>query len=67
MRLRIGIALTITLITAVVSSALVWQSAKTAAVSASVNPKNIQVARKAIQADPPGTINGASNPDAIPD
>jgi hypothetical protein len=46
---------------------MVWRSATTTTVSASAGPKKVQVARKAIPPDPPGTISGATNPDAIPD
>src|SRR5688572_24730750 len=66
MRVRFTIFLTLTLIFALVSST-VLQNRTNARVEAIRNQVKPQVKRKPIQPDLPGTISGASNPEAIPD
>src|SRR4051812_32217452 len=65
MRLRLIVALT--LIAALVSLSTVFQNRTTAKATCSTNRKAIQVNRKPIQPDLPGTVSGATNPEAIPD
>jgi hypothetical protein len=65
MRLRIIVVLT--LIAALAPFSTVFQSRTTAKATCSANQKPIQVKRKAIQPDLPGTVSGATNPEAIPD
>ncbi len=65
MRLRLIVALT--LIAALVFLSTFFQNRTTAKTTCSTNQKASQAKRKPIQPDLPGTISGASNPEAIPD
>jgi hypothetical protein len=65
MRLRLTVALT--LIAAVVCLSIVFQNRTTAKVSVSPNNNPVQVKRKPLQPDLPGTVSGATNPELIPD
>src|ERR1041384_7477528 len=65
MRLRSIISLT--LIAVLASLSTVLQSRTTAKATISTSQKTPQVKRKPIQPDLPGTVSGASDPDAIPD
>ena len=66
MRVRFTIFLTLTLIFVLVSST-VLQNRTNARVEAKSNQAKLQVKRKPIQPDLPGTVSGATNPEAIPD
>ena len=65
MRLRLIISLT--LIAVLVSVSTVLQNRTTAKATVSTSPKTPQVKRKTIQPDLPGTVSGASDPEAIPE
>ena len=58
---------TLTLIAVLVSLATVLPSRTTVRATAPAIQNTQQVKRKPIQPDLPGTISGASNPQAIPD
>jgi hypothetical protein len=66
MRVRFTIFLTLTLIVALVSST-VLQNRTNARVETKSNQAKPQAKRKPIQPDLPGTVSGATNPEAIPD
>jgi hypothetical protein len=65
MRLRFIMALT--LIITLVSLPTILQNKTTATATASASQNTPQVKRKPIQPDLPGTVSGATNPEAIPD
>src|SRR5215213_4553797 len=65
MRLRLLIILT--LITALISLPMILQSRTTVKATTFTSENTPQVKRKSIQPDLPGTVNGATNPEAIPD
>jgi hypothetical protein len=66
MRLRLIVALTV--IASLMSLATVFPSRTTVkATTASARQKTSGVQRKPIQPDLPGTVSGATNPEAIPD
>jgi hypothetical protein len=66
MRIRFTVFLTLTLIVALVSST-VLQNRTNARVETKSNQIKPQVKRKPIQPDLPGTVSGATDPEAIPD
>jgi hypothetical protein len=66
MRIRFTVFLTLTLIVALVSST-VLQNRTNARVETKSNQVKSQVKRKPIQPDLPGTVSGATDPEAIPD
>src|SRR5215203_2743896 len=66
MHVRFTVILTLTLILALVSSTAL-HSRTNARVEAISKPVKPQVKRKPIQPDLPGTVSGATNPEAIPD
>jgi len=66
MRVRFTVFLTLTLILALVSST-VFQNRTNARVETKSNQVKAQVKRKPLQPDLPGTMSGATNPEAIPD
>ena len=65
--MRLRILLILTLITTLSSLPIVLQSRTSATVIAFANQNTPQVKRKPIQPDLPGTVSGATNPEAIPD
>lgn len=69
--MRLRLTLILTLITVLVSISAILQSRTTAKATASETCKATQntpqVKRKPLQPDLPGTVSGASNPEAIPD
>ena len=65
MRLRLLVSLI--LIAVLVSSSALLQRRTTAKATESASQNTPQVKRKTIQPDLPGTVSGASNPEAIPD
>lgn len=65
--MRLRLLTTLTLITTLVSISTVLQSRRTAKATAAASQTSPQVKRKPIQPDLPGTVSGATNPEAIPD
>lgn len=67
MRLRLITALTLILITTLMSASMIVQTGTTAKATASPSQNAPQVKRKPVQPDLPGTVSGATHPEAIPD